>query len=140
MQRAIDLVLKNAPANEIPVGAIIVKDGEIIASAVNRKEALKDVNGHAEILAIREASPKLNRWRLDDCEIYVTLEPCPMCAWAILQARIKTVFFGSYDTKYGAFGSAIDLRNFSDVKPKVFGGILEEKCDEILKKFFERLR
>ena len=70
----------------------------------------------------------------------MTLEPCPMCAWAILQARIKTVFFGSYDTKYGAFGSAIDLRNFSDVKPKVFGGILEEKCDEILKKFFERLR
>ena len=92
MQRAIDLVLKNAPANEIPVGAIIVKDGEIIASAVNRKEALKDVSGHAEILAIREASQKLNRWRLDDCEIYVTLEPCPMCAWAILQARIKTVF------------------------------------------------
>ena len=117
-----------------------MKDGEIIASAVNRKEALKDVSGHAEILAIREASQKLNRWRLDDCEIYVTLEPCPMCAWAILQARIKTVFFGSYDTKYGAFGSAIDLRNFSDVKPKVFGGILEEKCDEILKKFFERLR
>lgn len=140
MQRAIDLVLQNAPENEIPVGAIILKNGEIIASAVNRKEFSNDVSGHAEILAIREASQKLNRWRLDDCEIYVTLEPCPMCAWAILQARIKTVYFGSYDVKYGAFGSAIDLRTFSDTKPKVFGGIMEEKCDEILKKFFERLR
>lgn len=140
MQRAIDYVLNNAPENEIPVAAVVVKDGEIIASAVNRKEFLNDVSGHAEILAIREASQNLNRWRLDDCEIYVTLEPCPMCAWAILQSRIKTVFFGSYDTKYGAFGSAIDLRNFSDVKPKVYGGILEKDCDEILKKFFERLR
>lgn len=140
MQRAIDFVLNNAPKNEIPVGAIVVKDGEIIASAVNRKEFLKDVSGHAEILAIREASQNLNRWRLDDCEIFVTLEPCPMCAWAILQSRIKTIFFGSYDTKYGAFSSAIDLRNFSDTKPKVYGGILEKECDEILKKFFERLR
>lgn len=140
MQRAIDYVLNNAPENEIPVAAVVVKDGEIIASAVNRKEFLNDVSGHAEILAIREASQNLNRWRLDDCEIYVTLEPCPMCAWAILQSRIKTVFFGSYDTKYGAFGSAIDLRNFSDVKPKVYGGILEKDCDEILKSFFERLR
>ena len=140
MQRAIDYVLNNVPANEIPVAAVVVKDGEIIASAVNRKEFLNDVSGHAEILAIREASQNLNRWRLDDCEIYVTLEPCPMCAWAILQSRIKTVFFGSYDTKYGAFGSAIDLRNFSDVKPKVYGGILEKDCDEILKSFFERLR
>ena len=140
MQRAINLVENLFCEKEIAVGAIIVRDGEVIASAVNRKEELNDATGHAEILAIREASQKLGRWRLDDCESYVTLEPCPMCAWAILQARIKSVYFGSYDIKYGAFGSAIDLRNFSDWKPKVYGGILEKECDEILKKCFEKMR
>ena len=140
MQRVINLVKNYSFENEIAVGAIIVRDGEVIASAVNRKEELNDVTGHAEILAIRDASQKLGRWRLDDCELYVTLEPCPMCAWAILQARIKSVYFGSYDIKYGAFGSAIDLRNFSDWKPKVYGGILEKECDEILKKCFEKMR
>jgi len=140
MQRVINLVKNYSFENEIAVGAIIVRDGEVIASAVNRKEELNDVTGHAEILAIRDASQKLGRWRLDDCELYVTLEPCPMCAWAILQARIKSVYFGSYDIKYGAFGSAMDLRKFSDWKPKVYGGILEKECDEILKKCFEKMR
>lgn len=140
MQRAIDYVLKNAAEDEIPVGAIVVKDGEIISSAVNRKEEMNDVSSHAEILAIREAAQKLKRWRLDDCEIFVTLEPCPMCAWAILQSRIKCIYFGSYDTKYGALSSAMDLRKFSDSKPKVFGGIMEKECDEILRQFFERIR
>lgn len=140
MQRAIDYVLKNAAEGEIPVGAIVVKDGEIISSAVNRKEEMNDVSSHAEILAIREAAQKLKRWRLDDCEMFVTLEPCPMCAWAILQSRIKCIYFGSYDTKYGALSSAMDLRKFSDSKPKVFGGIMEKECDEILRQFFERIR
>lgn len=140
MQRVINLVKNYSFENEIAVGAIIIRDGEVIASAVNRKEELNDATGHAEILAIRDASQKLGRWRLDDCELYVTLEPCPMCAWAILQARIKSVYFGSYDIKYGAFGSAMDLRKFSDWKPKVYGGILEKECDEILKKCFEKMR
>ncbi len=140
MQRAIKLVEDCISENEIAVGAIIVKDGEIIASAVNLKEKLKDVTSHAEILAIRAACEKLKNWRLDDCELYVTLEPCPMCTWAILQSRISTVYFGSYDVKYGALGSAMDLRNFSDWKPKVYGGILEKECDEILKNCFKKMR
>jgi len=140
MQRAIDLVNKFSSEDEIAVGAIIIKDGEIVSYAVNRKEEFNDVTAHAEILALREASSKLGKWRLDDCELYVTLEPCPMCAWAILQSRIKTIYFGSFDIKYGAFGSAIDLRNFSDWKPKVYGGILENECDEILQKCFRKMR
>ena len=140
MQRAIDLVNKFSSEDEVAVGAIIVKDGEIVSCAVNRKEELNDVTAHAEILALREASSKLSKWRLDDCELYVTLEPCPMCAWAILQSRIKTIYFGSFDIKYGAFGSAVDLRNFSDWKPKVYGGILENECDEILQKCFRKMR
>lgn len=140
MQRVIDLVEKFSSDNEIAVGAIVVKDGEVISSAVNKKEELKDVTAHAEILALREASSKLGRWRLDDCELYVTLEPCPMCAWAILQSRIKMIYFGSFDAKYGAFGSAMDLRKFSDWKPQVYGGILENECDEILQKCFEKMR
>ena len=140
MRRAIKLVEDFGLENEIAVGAVIVKDGEILSSALNRKEELFDVTAHAEILAIRSASEKLKNWRLDGCELYVTLEPCPMCAWAILQSRISTVYFGSYDVKYGAFGSATDLRMFSEWKPKVYGGILEKECDEILKKCFKKMR
>ena len=138
MERAIKAA-ENA-AGEIAVGAVIIKDGEVIASACNQKEALKDVTAHAEILAIREAEKKLEGWRLDDCEMYVTLEPCPMCAWAIVQSRIKTVYFGSYDTNYGALGSVLDVRKLSGSKLKVYGGIMETECDELLKKCFENLR
>lgn len=138
MKRAIELA-KQA-GGEIPVGAIIVKDGEIISSAYNRKEELKDVTAHAEILAIREASKKLTRWRLDDCEMYVTLEPCPMCAWAIVNSRIKTVYFGSYDVNYGALGSSIDVRKLANSKMKVYGGIMEAECGKILNEYFKELR
>lgn len=138
MRRAIDLAKR---ANgEIPVGAIIVKDGEILAETFNQKETLNDVTAHAEILAIREAEQKLGRWRLDDCEMYVTLEPCPMCAWAIINSRIKTVYFGAYDHNYGALGSAIDLRKLTNSKLKVYGGIMEKECTEVLDKFFEKMR
>lgn len=138
MKRAIEIAkLANG---EIPVGAIVIKDGEIIASAFNKKEELNDVTAHAEILAIREASKKLNRWRLDDCEMYVTLEPCPMCAWAIISSRIKTVYFGSYDLNYGALGSAIDVRKLANSKLKVYGGILEQECDILLNEYFKTLR
>lgn len=138
MRRAIDLAKK---ANgEIPVGAIIVKDGEILAETFNQKEVLNDVTAHAEILAIREAEKKLGRWRLDDCEMYVTLEPCPMCAWAIINSRIKTVYFGAYDHNYGALGSAIDLRKIANSKLKVYGGIMEKECTEVLDEFFDKMR
>ena len=138
LKRAIELA--KSANGEIPVGAIIVKDGEIISSAFNCKEKEKDVTSHAEILAIRDAEKKLKKWRLDDCEMYVTLEPCPMCAWAIINSRIKTVYFGSYDTNYGALGSRIDLRKIGNSKLKVFGGIMEDECNGILEKYFKSLR
>lgn len=138
MQQAI-IQAKNS-GKEIPVGAVIMKDNEIIASAFNRKEKLKDVTAHAEILAIKEAEQKLNNWRLEDCIMYVTLEPCPMCAWAIIQARLKSVYFGSYDEHYGALGSRTDLRKFLNSKLQVYGGIMEKECDKILKDYFEGLR
>lgn len=125
---------------EIPVGAVIVKNGEIIASAYNIKEQMNDVTAHAEILAIREAEKKLNNWRLNDCIMYVTLEPCPMCAWAIIQSRIKAVYFGSYDLSYGALGSKINIRTLVDSKLEVYGGIMEKECDELLEKFFRGVR
>ncbi len=138
MKRAINYA--KSSNGEIPVGAVIVMDGEVIAGSCNKKEALNDVTAHAEILAIREASEKLGCWRLDGCEMYVTLEPCPMCAWAIVNSRLKAVYFGSYDSNYGAFGSVIDVRKLANSKLKVYGGIMEEECDEILSQYFLRLR
>ena len=125
---------------DIAIGAVIAKDGKIISSAHNQKELLKDVTAHAEILAIREAEQKLSNWRLEDCEMYVTLEPCPMCAWAIIQSRIKTVYFGSYDLNYGALGSKTDLRKFAGNKLKVYGGIMEDECNDLLKEYFKSMR
>lgn len=138
MEKAIELA--NNVEGEIPVAAVIAKDGTVISSAVNCKEKDADVTAHAEILALRAAEQKLGNWRLDDCEMYVTLEPCPMCAWALIQARLRAVYFGSYDLQYGALGSKIDLRKLCNSKLKVYGGIMEEKCDIILKNFFQELR
>lgn len=138
MKRAIELAKQ--VEKDVPVSAIIVKNGEIIASAQNERELDNDITSHAEILAIRKAEQVLNNWRLEDCEMYVTLEPCPMCAWAILQSRIKTLYFGSFDKNYGAFGSAMDLRENTNSKLKVFGGIMEEECDKILEEFFKKIR
>ena len=125
---------------DIPVGAVIVKDGEIISFANNTKEKDNDITSHAEILAIRKAEKLLNNWRLDGCELYVTLEPCPMCGWAILQSRITKLYFGSFDTMYGAFSSKIDLKKISNFNTEIYGGILEESCDNILNNFFNKLR
>lgn len=126
--------------DDVPVGCVIRHENKVIAQTHNERERNNDVTAHAEILAIRKAQETLNNWRLDDCTMYVTLEPCPMCAWAILQSRIKSVYFGSYNSKYGAFGSAIDLNKISDYKTKVYGGIEEEECDKLLNDFFEGIR
>ncbi len=138
MEKAIELA--KGVKTDIPVAAIVVENGEIISQAVNKREIEKDITFHAEILAIKEASKILNNWRLDNCELYVTLEPCPMCAWAILQSRLKAVYFGSFDKKYGAFGSILDLSKFSDNKPKIYSGIMEEECDKILEEFWKKKR
>ena len=125
---------------DIPVGAVLVKDGQVIAKAHNMREKENDITSHAEILVIRQAEKILNNWRLDGCELYVTLEPCPMCGWAILQSRISKVYFGSYDTNYGAFSSKIDLREISQFKTEVYGGITEDECNKILEIFFKEIR
>ena len=138
MSRAIELA--KLATGEVAVGAVLVKNGKIIAEAHNKKEQNNDVTSHAEILAIRDAEQKLGNWRLDDCDLYVTLEPCPMCAWAIINSRIKNVYFGSYDLNYGALGSKIDLRKLANSKLNVYGGIMEEECDKVLSECFEGLR
>ena len=131
---------KQTSSLDVPVGCAILKDGIIIAAAHNQKEELNDVTGHAEIIAIREAQRNLNTWRLNECEMYVTLEPCPMCAWAIISSGIKTLYFGSYNTQCGALGTVMDLRQTVQSKLEVYGGIKEDRCDKILDKFFEKLR
>lgn len=125
---------------DVPVGAVIVKDNKIIATATNQREQNNDISAHAEILAIKKAEKILQNWRLENCDLYVTLEPCPMCAWAIIQARIKNVYFGSYDCQYGALGTTFDLRKQANSKLKVYGGIMEEECDNVLKDFWEKIR
>ena len=126
---------------EVPVGAVIVKNGEVIASAHNTREQERNALGHAEINAISSACERLGDWRLDGCELYVTLEPCPMCAGAIINARIPTVVFGSFDSKMGAFDSVVNLSAFPfGFKPEIYGGICENECNKLIKDFFEELR
>lgn len=138
MKQAIDIAAQSGL--DVPVGALIVKNGELIASACNKREQNNDPSAHAEILVLRQAALVLGNWRLEDCELYVTLEPCPMCAWAILQARIKAVYFGAYDLQYGAFGSVLDLRNQANSKMKIYGGILEKECNNIVNEFWKKRR
>lgn len=127
---------------EAAVGAVIVKDGEIIARGHNMKEAKHDVTSHAEIEAIRKASKKLGTWRLEDCDMYVTLEPCPMCAGAIIQSRIRTLYIGAMDNRAGAAGSVVDLFRVKEFNHRVdvVVGLMYEECSEILKVFFNKLR
>lgn len=141
MQEALSLAKQAAELGEVPVGAVIVKDGEIISRGFNRRETGKNALLHAEIEAINGACRKLGGWRLWQCEIYVTLEPCPMCAGAIINARIPQVFFGAYDPNNGACGSAVNLLELpKNFRPKATGGVLEEECRQVLTDFFKRLR
>ena len=138
MQKCIELAKQSG--EDVPIGALVVKNGEIVSSSHNKKEIKGQVTAHAEILALNEAAQKFNNWRLNECELYVTLEPCPMCAWAILNSNIKNVYFGASDTKYGAFGGALNLLNYNNFKTKVFGGIMEEECENLLKEYFRNIR
>ena len=138
--------MKNAIAEakrsniDIPIGCVITKQGEIVASANNRRERDNDVSAHAEMLAIREAQTVLGTSRLNDCEMFVTLEPCPMCAWTIIQSGIGTLYFGSYNPQYGAAESVLNLPELANSKIKVYGGIMQDECDKILEKFFCEIR
>ena len=127
---------------EVPVGAVIVKDGKIIARAHNLKETKYDTTKHAEILAIQKASKKLNSWRLIDCEMYVTLEPCSMCAGALINSRIKKVYIGASDKKTGAVGSVFNLLEdyIFNHKVEYEKGVMQDECEKILKEFFKELR
>lgn len=142
MKEALKEAKKAYKKLEVPVGCVIVKDGKIIAKAHNQKETKFDTTKHAEILAIQKASKKLNSWRLIDCDMYVTLEPCPMCAGAIIQSRIRKVYFGVLDEKTGAVGSKLNL--FTDYKfnhnVDFEDGILSEECKLLLQDFFKDLR
>ena len=141
MMQALSLAQTAAEMGEVPVGAVVVKGGEVIASACNRREFGKDATAHAELLAIREACEKLGTWRLSGCDLYVTLEPCPMCAGAIINARVDRVFYGAKDARGGALGSVLDLRAYPLFsKPEVFGGILERQSRELLQNFFQKRR
>lgn len=142
MKEALKEAEKALEKDEVPVGAVIVKNDKIIARAHNIKEQKQDGTMHAEIIAIKKAAKKLNNWRLIDCEMYVTLEPCTMCAGAIISSRIKKVYIGTNDPKAGAVGSVLNV--FEDYifnhKVEYEKNILEEECRNILKEFFKKLR
>ena len=138
MKKAIKIA--KTSGGDIPIGAVIVKDGKVISKAVNQREKKQNAVNHAEIIAIQKANKKLKNWRLNDCEMYVTLEPCPMCASAILQARISKLYFGAYDMLNGAMGSKSDMRKIMNYDMEVKGGIMEDECAKLLHDYFERLR
>lgn len=141
MKAALEMAKEAYGDGEVPVGAVIVRNGEIIAAGRNRREKRKNALLHAEIDAINSACSKLGGWRLWNCEIYVTLEPCPMCAGAIMNAHIPKVYFGAYDRKNGSCGTVANLFELPyTFKPELEGGIMHEECSAILTDFFKNLR
>lgn len=141
MKRALELAKRSALEGEVPVGAVVVKDGEIVGEGRNRRERGKNALYHAEIEAIDSACKKLGGWRLWQCELYVTLEPCPMCAGAIINSRIKKVYYGAYDKKAGSFGSVADFNIIPyNHKPEIISGVMADACSELLTDFFKNLR
>ncbi|MEF9863811.1 MAG: tRNA adenosine(34) deaminase TadA [Christensenellaceae bacterium] len=141
MRQAIEQAKQAELMDEVPIGAVIIHNGSVIASAYNTRETTKNPLHHAEILAIHQAAKALGAWRLLDCTLYVTLEPCPMCAGAIINARIPIVVFGAYDKKAGAFGTLYDLSEGKlNHTPQIFGGILEDECASLLSNYFKKKR
>lgn len=141
MRRCIELANIAAAGGDVPVGAVVVRNGEIIGEGINRREQQNNPILHAEIEAIEAAAKALGGWRLDNCDLYVTLEPCPMCAGAIINSRIKNVYFGAYDKKAGSLGTLTDLSEIKyNHKPVVWGGMLQDECANQLSAFFKKLR
>lgn len=141
MEEAIRLALIAAERDEVPVGAVAVRDGKIIASAYNTREESKCATHHAEIIAIEEACRALGGWRLPGVTLYVTMEPCVMCAGAIINSRIERVVYGARDHRFGAFGSALDVCEAGlNHRPEVVGGVLGERCADILSTYFKNKR
>ncbi|MDD4363447.1 MAG: tRNA adenosine(34) deaminase TadA [Atribacterota bacterium] len=142
IKTALELARDAYNREEVPVGALIVFENRIIAQASNKKEELQDPTAHAEILVLREACRSMHSWKLDNTTIYVTLEPCPMCAYAIIQARVKRLVFGAFDPKAGAAGSVLNLfkSKMFNHDVEVIGGVLEDECGLILKNFFQDRR
>lgn len=141
MKHAITRAKAAAKCDEVPIGAVIVKDDKIISTGRNMRENKKNALHHAEIIAIDRACKKLNAWRLNDCTLYVTMEPCPMCAGAIVNSRIKRVVFGCYDKKAGAMGSVFNMSEYPlNHKYEVLGGVMETECASLLSNFFAELR
>lgn len=143
MKRAVELARLAEEIGEVPVGAVVVKrtTGEIVGQGYNKRETEKSPLAHAEIEAISCASKKLGGWRLVDCDLYVTLEPCPMCAGAIINSRVERVFFGAFDIKAGSCGSVVNLFELPyNHFPEIHSGILQEECSALLSEFFKKLR
>ena len=141
MRQALALAREAAEAGEVPVGCVIVRQGQVVGRGRNRREEKQHTQSHAEMEAIRQANEYLGTWRLDECTLYVTLEPCPMCAGAILNARIPKVYYGARDREMGACGGVLNLfmEDFP-AHPALVGGVLEAECRGVLSDFFRRLR
>lgn len=142
MKEALKEAKKAYETDEVPIGCVIVKDGKIIARGHNLREKTNDTTAHAEIVAIRKATKKLKSWRLENCDIYVTIEPCSMCAGAIMWSKIKHVYYGAKDIKGGALGTSFNLFEVPNInhRPQVSGGILEEEAASLIKSFFKLKR
>lgn len=141
MAEALKLAKKAAKRDEVPVGAVVVKNGKIIARAYNLREHRADPSAHAELLAMRKAARKIGRWRLDDCTLYVTLEPCVMCAGCIINSRIPNVVFGAYDMRFGGMGSVYDMNEGKlNHTVSLTGGIMKEECAAVLSEYFKGKR
>ncbi len=141
MLRALELAREAAACGEVPVGAVVIKAGEIVGEGRNRREAEQNALAHAELEAISQACKALGAWRLPDCQLYVTLEPCPMCAGAIINSHLGTVVYGTEDERAGCCGTATDLFTLPySHRPEVYRGFYEAECRALLREFFQKLR
>ena len=142
MREAIKEAKKAELIDEVPIGCVIVRNNKVISRGHNIRESKQNPTGHAEIVAINKAAKKLNSWRLENCDIYITLEPCIMCSGAIIQSRIKHIYFGAFDPKGGALGSSINVLDAKNINhhPEVTSGVLQEECSKIITNYFKSKR